>query len=211
MISRTHLTVLFWFAVLLWAAMLILEGVSIPSAFFKPGSTVLGALVLLMGAFERWIWRWPILHPWFVSEPDLQGTWRGEVHSSWVDPATGERLSPIEAFLVIKQTFSTIRIRLLTQDSSSELLAGSLITNQEDAFLIVGTFLNVPRILVRDISPIHHGTIMLNVRGETNPTLEGGYWTDRLTRGELNFSARSKKQHGTFNHAASAMSKRAAS
>jgi len=190
--------------------MLVAEGVSLPNGFFRPATTVLGAVVLLIGAFDKWLWRLRIVHPWFVAAPNLQGTWKGEVLSTWADPTTGKPLPPIESYLAIRQSFSTIRVRLITRDSTSDLLVGNLTRLQEGGFSIVGTFLNVPRILVRNTSPIHRGSLVLNVRNNTRPVLEGDYWTDRLTCGELHFTARSFKLFENFEQATKATFKKMA-
>lgn len=67
MLSRTHLTPFLAIAVFLWSALLILNGQSVSFELLKPFSTVAGAIGILALAFERWLWRWRYLHPWFVS------------------------------------------------------------------------------------------------------------------------------------------------
>lgn len=153
MISRLHLSAILGFAAALWAAMLIVQGVSVSAAWFRPFSIVVGAMVLLILAFDRWLWKWRALHPWFVSKPNLQGTWKGELISSWVKQQSSEPVPPIEAYVVIKQTFSSIRLRLITKESHSDCLVASICDDAGGTQSIVGTYLNTPKTLQREGSP----------------------------------------------------------
>jgi|LAHU01.1.fsa_nt_gb hypothetical protein len=201
MIISKHITVLVWIAAIIWATLLILQGVSLPSGFFKPAPSVIGGVILILGAFERWLWRWNLLHPWFVSTPDLNGSWKGELRSSWTDPNTGIRKEPTEAYMVVRQTLSTIRARLSTRKSASELLAGSIIHNEEGLHDFIGVYRNIPKMLERQDSPIHYGGLLIRVNGNPPRTLCGEYWTDRNTKGELKFTAKSKENYCDFDSA----------
>ena len=35
---------------------------------------------------------------WLVQYPDLEGTWAGELQSTWENPKTGQKEAPIKAF-----------------------------------------------------------------------------------------------------------------
>lgn len=202
MISQIQLSALLIGAAIIWGVLLILDGVSVSVQFLKPLSTVTGVLVLLLAFFERWAWRLPLLYPWFVSVPNLQGTWKGQLTSTWVDPKTYSQIPPREAYLVIKQTFSAIHIRLITNESSSESLAGKIMRNSDGAIDIAATYRNTPKILMREKSPIHFGGLLMHVHGQPPHTLEGQYWTDRGTQGEIQFTSKSKRQYSDFASAA---------
>ncbi|MEX1195478.1 MAG: hypothetical protein WD904_09425 [Dehalococcoidia bacterium] len=192
MISRTHFTPLLAVAVLFWSVLLILNGQSVSLDLLKPFSTVAGAIGVVALAFERWIWRWRYLYPWFVSTPNLQGTWSGQLVSDW-KREDGSSTPPIVVYLVIRQTLSTISMRLLTPESSSVLLGGNVTKEVDGVETVTGIYLNTPDILRRDRSPIHHGGMILQVQGHPPARLEGEYWTDRGTKGRLCFTARSDK------------------
>ena len=201
MISRSHLSALLAIAAVLWGTLLMLSGTSVSFEFFKPFSTVIGALVLILTLFDKWLWRLPILHPWFVATPDLQGTWKGTIASTWIDPKTNNTLPPIEAYLVIKQTFSSIHLRMFTKESESESVAGEIVRERDGCLNIAGVYRNTPKLLLRQESPIHHGGKLLHVRGEPPDTLEGQYWTDRNTKGEMKFTAQEKAMYHNFESA----------
>lgn len=201
MITRVQLAVLLGVAAAIWGVLLLLDGVAVSLSWLRPFSGVLGAVVLVLLLFDGWGWRFRFLHPWFVSTPNVRGTWKGEVTSTWNNANPEQSNGPIEAYLVIRQTFSMISIRLITKESSSELLAGSIVRCNDGTYEVAGTYRNTPKLLVRERSPIHHGGLLLRVQGDPPASLEGEYWTDRATKGELRFKARSGKLFDGFESA----------
>lgn len=185
MIERLHLSTLILIAALLWAALLALEGVAITAAWFRPFSVVIALLLLLLTAFDLYLWRLPFLQAWFVKRPLLDGTWKADVRSNWKNPDTGKAIDPIEGFMVIRQTFSRLSLRLLTDESQSELLGADLIRADDGTYRVVGVYRSEPKLTVRDRSPIHYGGLALQVIGKPPRSLEGHYWTDRDTAGAI--------------------------
>ena len=90
MIPSKYLSGIVTIAAIVWAIALICEGGSLSGEMMKPLSTVTGVMGLLWLAFDRWLWRMPLLHPWLVEAPNIRGTWRVELKSNWIDPETGE-------------------------------------------------------------------------------------------------------------------------
>ena len=206
MISRLHLTVLIVVAAIVWGTVLILEGVSVSASWFKPIGAVVGALMIILLVFDKWLWKLRFLYPWFVSIPKLNGTWKGTLLSSWKNPETEQTVPPIEAYIAIRQTFSTLNIRLMTKESHSVQLAGDFI-KKGGVHVLAGTYRNEPNILIQDRSPIHHGGLKLNVQGKKNIRLEGHYWTDRSpvqTKGTMRFIARSSTMFDDYERASKA-------
>ena len=194
------------FAAGIWALLLIIQGADLPGEWWKPFSIVVGAVVLLLEAFEYWGWRISWLHPWLVSVPDLRGLWEGSLTTQWVDPETGLQREPIQAYIVVRQTFSRISIRVLTRESSSSLLAGQFSQEQDGEMVLTGTYRNTPRIKHRERSPMHYGGILLQVpKQRTRLTrIAGQYWTDRQSMGDLDFEWVCKSQPGDFESAEAA-------
>lgn len=201
MISRQHLTTLLGLTAILWGALLLIGGMHPALSLAGPFPTVVGVLSILLGLFDKWLWRIPWLHPWFVSTPNVRGTWQGEIIPSGMDLETDQPYRSIRGYLVIRQTYSSISIRLITQESSSELLAGSIAESIDKLYTIFGTYRNTPRLKRRDESPIHYGGLFLDVRGVPADSLDGQYWTDRSTRGELHFHKRDKAIIQSFEQA----------
>lgn len=144
--------------------------------------------------FVKWGWRLKFLQGWLIKLPDLEGTWRGELKSDWIDPNTGKGINPIPIVLVIKQTFSNIKCTLMTAESTSysNTAAVSLVLEGDDMYLSYN-YTNRPKATIRDRSAIHDGAAILKIINKPKLILEGEYWTNRKTRGEmtLNFESRS--------------------
>jgi len=201
MVSQKHISTLLFIAAMTWGSLLFLDGVAISIFWLKPLTTVSGLMVLLLGVFDRWAWRIPFLYPWFVSTPNLRGTWKGQIDSSWKNPGSGKRIQPIEAYLVVEQTFSSLQIRLFTKESQSNLLTGNIFQNDGGTYSVARSYRNTPNILNRTNSPMHHGGILLHIQGEKDFSLKGEYWTDRQTKGEIHFINKSKTLASDFEQA----------
>lgn len=196
-----YIKAIIYIAVLAWAAVLWLSGDAIKSAWLKPLSTVTSIVLVLAMAFDLWLWKLPFLHGWFVKQPVIDGTWKVEIRSAWVDPSTGKPLPPIEGYMVVRQTFSKLSLRLLTQESSSELVATEIVCSADGLYCVSGVYRNEPRFLVRGRSPIHYGAVWLKVVQEPSKEMLGHYWTDRETGGEMELSNRQSRKFQTFESA----------
>lgn len=81
--------------------------------------------------FDRYAWRWRGVRN-LVARPVLDGTWHGELASDWVNPQTGQRVEPdANVFLVVRQRYWSITVRMLTKESASASLRADL-TKYED-------------------------------------------------------------------------------
>lgn len=193
MIERLHLSALILTAAALWGVLLLLQGVPVSPQWFHPFSKVVGVLMILLTAFDLWLWRLPFLHGWLVKRPDLIGTWRAEIVSNWVNPETGQRIAPISAYMVVRQTFSRLSLCLITDESRSELLGAEIVRGGDGTYRVFGVYRSEPRFAVRHRSEIHYGALELRVAGSPPERIEGHYWTDRDTAGELALSNRKPK------------------
>src|SRR5947208_11746859 len=122
MLPKIQIKTVIWITAIIWAILSLISGVSVSINFFKPVSTITGVVVIIIGIFEKWIWKWSVLHPWLIPFPNLQGTWKGELISNWKDPVTGAQIGPIETYLVIRQTYSNLQAQLLSKESTSKFL-----------------------------------------------------------------------------------------
>lgn len=201
MISRLHISSFIGFTILVWLVALWAQGEAVLSwDFFRPFSIVVGIIATVATLFNLYIWAWRPLQGWYVKRPDLRGTWSAEMISSYIDPETRSPVPPIQAYVVVRQTFTTLSFRLMTKESSSVLLAHDIV-GQEHAGLykLIGVFRNEPRIdLQADRSQIHHGAFSLDIHGSPVNLLTGHYWTDRETHGSIKLSDRRKELYDTF-------------
>lgn len=171
----------------IWLALIAIGAVTGKPEEFKTISEVVPALLLLLGFFERWIWRWAFF-PRLVNVPVLHGTWQGELQSLWKDPATGAVPTKKTVYLSVDQTMTSICVRLMSDESASEQVAGSLVHPNSGPRVVSAVYLNTPTAAHRGASPMHYGAIVLRVTGAfPSRRLEGDYWTDRQSKGSLVF------------------------
>jgi SMODS-associating 2TM, beta-strand rich effector domain len=145
-------------------------------------------LVLLgLSIFERWVWRWPPLHPHVIPTPVVRGTWRGDLESFWIDPKT-RKIPPVKTvYLAISQTMTTIHVRLLTDESASDPIVASVAKMPNGYRAIFYTYENTPSVELRRKSPPHRGGALLEIVGQPPTGIAGEYWTDRDSKGKLTF------------------------
>lgn len=170
----------------------------------EPLKYLSGAVFVATALFTLWdLWLWRLA--WLQLIPGVplcvRGTWKGILESSWID-ASGQKIAPKDAYLVVRQTYSVVHVTLLTNESKSESsLSG--VTKTEGLTVLHYLFFNKPKMKHEAVSRMHHGSTTLEVSGKPSRRLTGRYWTDRDTRGELDFNAHKKKIADDFEEAAS--------
>ena len=132
-------------------------------------------------AFERWLWKLPIFQRWLVPFPSLAGEWQGTISYNWNNTDNSKDIN-----LTIRQTFLRIQIIIETDESKSRSICGSFdIEKMRGRQHLIYSYLNEPNATVRDRSQIQYGTAMLEFN-DTGDTLNGTYWTDRKSVGDMN-------------------------
>ena len=184
------------FTVGLWLLLLFLAGLKLEATLvvFKQLPTVLTIEMIIWGLFVKWGWRLRIFQGWLVPFPLIRGTWRGTLSSTWTNPETNQTPVPIPVILTVRQTFLTVNCSLFTTESESRSHSASIHIDEDSGEKkLVYSYTNKPRTTVRDRSPIHDGTVSLQILGDPPNELRGEYWTSRKTTGEiiLTFSSKS--------------------
>jgi hypothetical protein len=155
-----------------------------------PAVTVAG---IGLAVFNRWVWHFPLIRK-IHGRPVLRGTWHGELASQWINPQTGEGIPPDpDVFLAIRQTFWTVSVRLITKESKSHSLNASVRDTGDRVYELAYVYTNTPRASVRDRSEVHYGAAVLAAPVDRTAGLEGHYFTDRNTRGDIRFRRHFKK------------------
>ncbi len=193
-LERLHITTFVGVAAVIWVVVLYFQGTTATWDQARPFSVVVSSLVGIGLLFELVLWRQPWLHGWFVKRPDLRGTWRVELQSSYVRPETNERVPLIICYMCVKQTLSTLNMHLMTPESESWFIADNIrLSPNGNGFQIIGVYTNEPNIHLRDerISEMHQGAIIIETHGPSlrPTTLTAKYWTDRKTTGTMDFTA----------------------
>ncbi len=182
---------------LIWIAILYAAGVFTAFDFWSAAKKIPLAIAVyaIIGIiFTKYLWRLSILQGWLIKIPDLQGTWRGELKSEWVNADTELGTNPIPVILVIRQTFSDIKCTLMTAESISYSVTADIdkAYGGDDLYLSYN-YTNRSKATIRDRSPIHDGAVMLKIIKKPHLLLEGEYWTSRKTIGEISLRFEAKK------------------
>ncbi|MCO7216510.1 MULTISPECIES: hypothetical protein [unclassified Halomonas] len=204
MLTRLHISSFIGLTIAVWLLALWLQRMPVLSAdFVKSFGTVVGTITLSVALFNKYMWSWKIFKGWYVKRPDLRGTWKAELKSSWLNPETGEGIAPIYGYAVIRKSMTFLSLRLMTKESKSVLVAHSIEQQEDDdLFKLVGVYRNEPKIELQGVrSEIHHGSFSLEIHGSPVEELEGHYWTDRATKGGIKLVGRVNKLYSTYEHA----------
>lgn len=148
--------------------------VEIPSILFFYG--------LLFVIFDKWGWN-IFRKIGFVKTPNLNGKWDGHLKTSFNEHASG-----IKATLKIFQTWTKIKITLLTEQSSSYSETASFVIEAPEGKYLSYQYINEPKPNSTKTMSIHRGTVRILFNEKEN-TLVGEYYSgrDRQNFGSLNF------------------------
>ena len=147
-------------------------------------SAVVATDLIAWWIFARWLWRWRIFRNWLVLFPDLNGTWKGHLTSSY--PTASETSKTIPVTLTIKQTLLSIKCTQRSSESASYSYGETFqIDNDSGIRRLVYCYSNSPKARVFHRSQPHDGTASLEINESQMRTLEGRYWTSRATIGDI--------------------------
>lgn len=158
------------------------------------------AATAVLGAWDRFLWHVPLVQRLNFVPRDLRGTWSGTLTSHWVDPSTGSSPPPKPAYLVVRQTFGSIDVLMFTNESRSHSTLGS-VEAKDGLPGLDYMYFNRPDNKVEIRSRRHSGSTALDVVGRPVTRMTGHYWTDRDTRGELEFVERVRKSADDYESA----------
>jgi hypothetical protein len=196
-----------WFSLivilLIWVGVLTLTStpLSINWKAIKQLPDVVTIFVIARFAFTRWMWHWTIFtyKGWLVRVPVIQGTWVGDLQSTWVNSKTNQDIPPLKMILVVRQTFSTLSCTMFTKESESYSRAAQMAVDEETGTITVSyNYTNRSKADIRHKSPIHDGAAHLRVVTLPHRMLEGEYWTGRCTTGTMKLQFHSKDLYEAF-------------
>jgi hypothetical protein len=142
--------------------------------------------LIIIGLFGKYFWKWKIFKGWLVPFPNLNGTWKGTIQTTWEDPITKMRPSPIPAILSIKQSFFNVSCVMRTGEMTSRSFMANFILDEEHQVCkLVYTYDSNPKATVKERSPQHFGTMIFDVIEKPQRKLDGEYFTGRKTTGHI--------------------------
>lgn len=201
MITRNQINIFVFLTVVIWFLINYLSGNNLTFEILKPFGTTAGILILLYNLFDLYIWKFPYVNPYLVKKPDISGTWKIKLVSNWINPETNKRNEPSTIYLAVKQTFSTVHIRVYTKNSESEEFFSQIVRTNDERYKLISVYQNIPQRIFREKSPIHMASFIKYINGDKDKSLKGSYWTDRGTAGESYSIARSTQYYFSFKEA----------
>lgn len=145
-------------------------------------STTISINLIIWTFFISTAWKWRIFYSWLVPFPNLSGDWEGFIQSNWKE----KELATIPVRVQIKQSFFNIQVQIKTDESKSYSIGASFDIDEERGVQqLFYSYLNTPKASVRDRSEIHYGSTVLSFEGFKVTNMDGQYWTDRQTTGEI--------------------------
>jgi hypothetical protein len=133
-----------------YLAFFVRDGLPVGEALAPYGAAV-SVVTLVWLVFDRWLWKLPLIRQHVAQRPLLDGTWRGTLTPKSRDPATGEPWAASdEVYVVIKQDYSSIHIRLHTQNGSSQTITTKLERAADGAYELYAVYRYDPQLGSRE-------------------------------------------------------------
>lgn len=157
--------------------------------WLKYFSTAVLVATVALALWDTWLWRLNLIQRLPGITRCVRGTWKGTLTSFWIDPNTGQSPAPKTVYLIVRQTATLVSVTLVTDESRSTSTLGAVYT-VDGSSVLTYLYLNRPEMRVEHRSRMHHGSTVLDITGSPATRLKGRYWTDRDSKGELDFQER---------------------
>ena len=186
MSSRLHVGAVVALAIVVFLTSVWATGGTVSLGWISLLGGTITFVTLCLTLFNTWLWKLKWLQGWFVRRPHIWGIWNVTIDSDWVDPTTNKTMLRSATF-TIRQTYSSLQLRMTNSASVGDLLTSTLIENEDGGFRLAAIYRNEPYLLNRPASQIAYGALLLDVIGDAKrpDKLQGHYWTDRDTKGTI--------------------------
>jgi len=193
--TRIHVTALIVIAVLAWYAMLLFHGHLSPfdatiAEHFGGITTSITVGTLAVVMFRTVLWKYSLLHPWFVDTPVLEGSWTGTVLRKYREHHVDERTVPIRV-RIEQPTITAILFIQTMSDGSAEghTEACGLFRGTDGKLYLEGIYQVTKYEVHQETSGkrlIYYGAMRLQLDDNSNPKeMSGSYWSDEFTKGRV--------------------------
>ncbi len=203
--ARWQIQVIIAVAILVFAVGIVVTGGSPNPRWLQFYSYAVLAAVVVLTLWDRWIWRWRVSQRFSWVPRNIGGTWGGALTSQWIDPKTGNPPPTKPAYLVVRQTASSVSATMFTDEMRSRSSLG-MVSGYDGAASLEYMYLSRPDSSVEHRSRMHHGSTSLDIVGAPAKRLKGRYWTDRDSKGELDFRKHTSKYADDYESAAELIS-----
>jgi hypothetical protein len=180
----------------LWLALAFVLDAPVDKTWLKYLGGVASVVVVVLLIFDRWAWKWV---PVAISKrPNLQGTWRSQLHYQW---PKGTPTQSKDCFIVVRQTYTTITVNMHFDISDSHSRSAAIVETNGTRSLW-WSYLSMAHSLQQEGNPPHRGGAELVISTTPKLSLAGDYWTERKTRGRLTTSGHTKHCYDDYKSAA---------
>lgn len=190
--------ILFLFVGLSFLASILGAAVGHGAARYATAGAVITGITLILLVIDRWAWRWPVARR-ILRVPDLGGTWRVELESSYEHEGGGAQT----IYLIVHQTYSTVAVEVLTRRVRSCSDTASL-SKRGPRHVLSYVYRAEPEAIRRAGNEPHRGSAELLIEAGKLLRFEGDYWTDRGHVGRLRAIGWNKERFGSFSTASAA-------
>jgi hypothetical protein len=167
--------------------------------YLKVVPTVVTCDTILGFVFIKYLWRLRIFRGWLVPFPNLNGSYKGFIQTTWEDELTKERPNPVPATLTISQSLLRISCVMRTSEMTSYSFIGDFILDpDEQVNKLAYSYSSEPKQVVIERSPCHLGTTVFEIEETPKIRLVGQYWTGRKTTGTIEMRYWKKTKIATF-------------
>ncbi len=198
--NKTNVKAYIWVVVIstviIWALVLLASGIALEGSAeaIKKLPIVVTIEAMLWLSFTTWFWKFDIFQSWLIVEPIIEGTWVGNLTTTWIDPETGKTPDSILIVVTVIQSFYGISCSIYTEESTSTSYVAKIYNDTNSgAKYFIYSYTNKPKAAVRDRSEFHDGTAKLRITGDSQNKMEGDYWTTRKTTGDMELTFLKKK------------------
>ena len=167
------------------------------TAFLRFFSIAVFIASVVLVLWDKWGWRTRLAQLFRAVPTNIAGTWEATLTSHWIDPATTTAFEPKLVYVVIRQDFATVTVTLISEESISRSSLAAVVRN-DDSWSVHYVYVNEPDYRRRIVSPIHHGSGVMQIVGRPAERISGKYWTDRDSKGQLSLNRRSAQRAEDF-------------
>lgn len=186
-----------------WYVTLLMRGHAIPTEatvgeHFSGVTTAISVGAFAVVAFKKWLWKWQVLHPWFVDVPIIAGEWEGDVHRKFKE----SQPSPVHVKVHVRieqPLMSKVRyIQTMTDQTAEGHTEACEIYKASDGFFYLEGLYQVTKNEdhneTNGTRKIYYGAMRLKLNHAVFPNeLSGTYWSDDFTRGRVTLTRKPVK------------------
>jgi len=136
-------------------------------------------------------WKWKVFN-WIFYRPNINGTWAGFLTSDYTD-TDGNRIPPIEFFIVVRQSFIRIHFTTFTKNFVGVSYAETFSLNKDKGLKNIAYLYRKDSTQSNDEILREGATELRLIVNKEDKKLEGKFWSNTKTQGILSVTFISKE------------------